>query len=95
MITTPLKFSKFPYGTVDIIQNPNCGKQKGSEVHFFINILKYSHLNENFDMISIDLGNVSRLILGLKHIKLHRIDNGEERIILKVRTGNILILVSF
>ena len=84
MITTPLKFSKFPHGTVDLIQNPNCGKQKGSEVHFFINILKYSQLNESADIISINLGNVSRLVLGLKHFKLHRIDNGEERMILKV-----------
>ena len=85
MITTALMFSKFPYGSVDTIQNPNCGKNKGSEVHFFIDILKFSHQNESSDMLSINLGNVSKLILGLKHFKLYRITgNGEEKMILQV-----------
>ena len=34
-------FSDIPYGSVDQITNPKCGKHKGSEVHFFINVLKY------------------------------------------------------
>ena len=85
MITTQLVFSKLPYGDIDVIQNPECGDHKGSEVHFFINILKYSHLNESSDVVRINIGNVSKLILGLNHFKLYKISSvGEEKLILQV-----------
>ena len=98
VITTPMKFTEFPYGSNNQIANPECGKKKASEVHFYINVVKYSvkgdqtenDQNENdetngINLVSIKLGDQFKLVLGMKHVKIYKLDSeNEERIIFKV-----------
>ena len=88
-----MKFTEFPYGSNNQIANPECGKKKASEVHFYINVMKYpveNDQNENdetnsIDLVSIKLGDKFKLVLGIKHVKIYKVDNeNEERIIFKV-----------
>ena len=124
VITTPMKFTEFPYGSNNQIANPECGKKKASEVHFYINVMKYPDENtdentventvenadentdentventgettdentdendqtNSIDLVSIKLGDKFKLVLGMKHVKIFKVESeNEERIIFKV-----------
>ena len=131
-----MKFTEFPYGSNNQIANPECGKKKASEVHFYINVLKfpdentddntventventdentventdentdentYENTDENtventventdendqtnsIDLVSIKLGEKFKLVLGMKHVKIFKVESeNEEKIIFKV-----------
>ena len=93
-----MKFTEFPYGLDNQIANPECGKKKASEVHFYINVMKYPDENtgentvendqtNSIDLVSIKLGDKFKLVLGTKHVKIFKVEGeNEERIIFKVRT---------
>ena len=98
-----MKFTEFPYGSNNQIANPECGKKKASEVHFYINVIKYPDENDldtdlvteldtadtdqtnSIDLVSIKLGDKFKLVLGMKHVKIFKVESeNEERIIFKV-----------
>ena len=103
-----MKFNEFPYGSNNQIANPECGKKKASEVHFYINVMKYpvendqtetdqtendqtdNDQNENdetnsIDLVSIKLGDKFKLVLGMKHVKIYKVDSeNEEKLFFKV-----------
>jgi sRNA-binding protein len=118
-----MKFNEFPYGSNNQIANPECGKKKASEVHFYINVMKYpvkndqtetdqtetdqtetdqtetdqtendqtdNDQNENdetnsIDLVSIKLGDKFKLVLGMKHVKIYKVESeNEENLFFKV-----------
>ena len=86
-----MNFTDLSPGLMSTEDNPRCGHDSGSEVHF---ILKSpSHGQE--DLVAIQLGDQYKIVLGSGFAKLYRLTASPDILIHKVSSREIALDISF
>lgn len=81
----PMNFTTLPFASMDKVDNPLCGLSEGSEVHFFLKGPTPPAVTSRIDLVTINLGDRFKVVLGESHADLYRLLNeGETKLIHQV-----------